>query len=416
MAETAIETREPQKRPASQAVLAAADAEGAATSLPLGAYEALARSARLPDLVSIARSVAFDAAAARRAEWNHATKVADAATAANLPRTEADTPFGNALKVLESGPEGDAERALAGALLAHAVAEARDEDDERLAGDLLWLATHTAFDATPLLDRALGEDAADLWSAIAGRVKRILEGRGAALGRGEALVGAAALASSDSERARALCRELEAKTKDVAVARILQAGTTGAGHEFHLEGEAANAPRGPVLTAIYAVTGILFAIHVVRFVARVVLAYRRPAELSLSRDGLRLRSRTQVLGRTLRQQDQVILRAGLSRISREVRYPSAAFYAGLLALAVGSLIGVRALVDGVRAASPSLLILGLVIVALGIAADFVLGSLVPGARGRCRVIFVPRVGAALAMTDVDAARADDVVARVRASH
>lgn len=412
MAETAIETREPQKRPA----ITAPEADAATASLPLGAYEALARSARLPDLVAIARSVVLDAAAARRTEWNHAAKVAEAASAANLPRAEADTPFGNALKVLESGPEGDAERALASALLAHAVAEAREDDDERLAGDLLWLATHTAFDATPLLDRALGEDAADLWSAIAGRVKRILEGRGAALGRGEALVGAAALASSESERARSLCRELEAGTKDTAVARILQAGTASGGSEFHLEGEATNAPRGPFLTFLYAVTGILFVIHVVRFIGRVVLAYRRPAELSLSREGLRLRSRTQVLGRTLRQHDHVILRAGLSRVSREVRYPSAAFYAGLLALAIGSLIGVRALVDGVRAASPSLLLLGLVIIALGIAADFVLGSLIPGTRGRCRVVFVPRVGATLAMTDVDAARADDVVARVRASH
>ncbi|NVL83962.1 hypothetical protein, partial [Escherichia coli] len=71
-----------------------------------------------------------------------------------------------------------------------------------------------------------------------------------------------------------------------------------------------------------------------------------------------------------------------------VRYPRAAFYAGLLALAIGSYVGVRAFVDGVRAASPSLLLTGLVVIALGIGADFVLGSLVPGSRGRVRIAFV----------------------------
>ena len=102
------------------------------------------------------------------------------------------------------------------------------------------------------------------------------------------------------------------------------------------------------------------------------------------------------------------------RITREVRYPRAAFYAGLLALALGSYVGVRAFADGVRAASPSLLLTGLVVIALGIAADFVLGSIVPGARGRVRLAFVPRTGKVLCIADVDAGRADDALARALA--
>ena len=65
----------------------------------------------------------------------------------------------------------------------------------------------------------------------------------------------------------------------------------------------------------------------------------------------------------------------------------------------------------VRAASPSLLLVGLVVVALGVAADFVLGSLLPGTRGRCRIAFVPKSGGALWLGDVDARRADEVLAR-----
>ena len=105
----------------------------------------------------------------------------------------------------------------------------------------------------------------------------------------------------------------------------------------------------------------------------------------------------------------MIVRAGLVRVVREVRYPRAAFYAGLLALAVGSYVGVRAFVDGVRAASPSLLLTGLIVISLGIAADFVLGSLLPGARGRVRVVFVPRAGKSRCVTDVDAQRAHDTL-------
>lgn len=379
-------------------------AESGALGTTLAAYEAVARSARLPDLVSITQTIVTEAAESRRTEWRFTSKVSAAAEEVNLPRAEAETPFGNALKVLESGPEGEAERALASALWAHAIAESRREDEDRLAADILWLAAHTAFDATPLLDRALGDDAADLWEAIAHRVRRILEGKGAALGRGEAIVGCAALAASPTTSR--LASELAGVTKDPVVLRILSAGTGGSSGEVRLEGEATAPPRGPVATTLLALSGILFVMHAVRLVARFALAYRRPSELVLSHDGVRMKTRTQMLGRTLREREHVIVRAGLVRVAREVRYPRAAFYAGLLALAVGSWVGVRALVDGVRAASPSLLLAGLVIVALGIAADFVLGSLVPGSRGRCRVAFVPRSGPTLCIGDVDAARAD----------
>jgi hypothetical protein len=387
---------------------AAAAATAKATGGALGAYEAVATSARLPDLVAITQRVVSEAAEARRSDWSFKQKASAAAEDTKLSRSDAETPYGNALKVLESGPEGEAEAALACALWAHAIAETKRDDDDRVAGDVLWLATHTAFDATPLLDRALGDEADELWKAISDRVKRVAEGRGGTLGRGEAVVGCAALAGSESPVAAKLREDLAKALKDPVLVRVLSTATS-AGGEVRLEGESVPAPRGPVLTTILALTGLLFVISAVRLLMRFALAYRAPAEVSLSGAGVRVKTRTEMLGKVLREREHIIVRSGLVRVVREVRYPRAAFYAGLLALALGSYVGVRALVDGARSASPSLLLVGLLIVVLGIAADFVLGSLLPGARGRCRVSFVPRSGAVLCLGEVDAKRADEVI-------
>jgi len=381
---------------------------------PLGAYEALAKSARLSDLVSVTKNVVGEAARSRKGGPGFGIKVSAAADDVKLERPDAQTPFGNALEVLGRGPEDAAERALAAALWAHAVAETprgNADDEDVVAGDVLWLATHTAFDATSLLDRALGDDAAEIWEAVAARVKRIDQGKGGALGRGEAIVGAAALASSNNTRAKALVAELGDQVKDPVLVRMLGAAAEAGPVEVRLEGEIVAAPRGPIATALLAFTGILFVIHALRLLARLALAYRRPAEVMFTDTGVRLKTRTEMLGRTLREKEHVIVKSGLVRVMREVRYPRLAFYAGLLALAFGSYIGVRAFVDGVRAASPSLLLVGLVIVIVGIAADFVLGSLIPGARGKCRIAFVPRSGRTLCIGDVDVKRADDALAR-----
>jgi hypothetical protein len=222
---------------------------------------------------------------------------------------------------------------------------------------------------------------------------------------------------TDDERAlaSALCAHAVAREPGLA-GRLLpgaQPAAAGAGAMTPLVGELAAAPRGPVATGLLAFTGILFVAHAARLVGRWVLAYRRPAEITLSEDGgVRVHWRTQLLGRTLRDRSVVVPRAGLARATRDVRYPSIALYAGLLALAVGSWVGVAAFVDGVRAASPSLLAWGLAIVALGLAVDFALSSLSPGARGRCRLLVVPRDGSRLCIGDVDTARADAVLARL----
>jgi hypothetical protein len=373
----------------------------------LRAFDALAAHARLSDLVAIVRALATTAAEGRTSPWTNPTKVRALAEEAKLQLDDAATPFGNALAVLERGPEDESERALAKALWAHAVADSppkHPEEHDRVATDVLWLATHTPFDATPLLDRALGDGAVELWTAIADRIRRIDQGRVPSLGRGEALVACAALAESASPAARAQAVKLAGELKDPAMLRIVAARAPAP--EETLDGELATSPRGPFATTALAFTGILFAMHTLRLIARLALAYQRPAEITVSASGIHIHAQTKLLGRVVRERDHVILRSGLARATREVRFPHLPFYAGLLALAIGSYLGVATLIDGARAASPSLLLTGLLIVAAGVLLEMVLGSVQPGLAGRCRVVLLPSRGRTLCVSHLDPTKAD----------
>jgi len=346
------------------------------------AYDALSQHARIVDLGALAHALMTSAAEARRS-GRPSRRVLDLAAERTLTASDAATPFGNALDVLERGPSSPDERALARALAAHALATHRPKDrsEELLAAsDLLWLAVHTPFDALGLIDQALGDDAPRLWTAILETLRGGLAGVLGPLGSGPA------------------------------------ARPEGAGRPAEpLLGEMTPAPRGPLTTALLALTGVLLVAHAARLFGRIALAYKTPAEVALSDDGgVRVRWRVELLGRTLRDRDVLVPRAALGRVAREVRFSGVTLYAGLLALVLGSYVGVSAFVDGVRAASPALLATGLAVVAVGLGLDFVFSCAVPGARGRCRVLFVPRTGRQLCVGDVDQARADSLLGRLGA--
>lgn len=341
------------------------------------AYDALSQHPRIADLGSLAHALMTSAAEGRRS-GRPSKRVVDLAAERTLTRDDAVTPFGNALEVLDRGPTSADERALARALAAHALAGHRpkDRDEEILAAhDLLWLAVHTAFDALGLIDRALGPDAPRLWTAILDALRGGLTGV-----LGPPAPGAGAGPDAPSRP---------------------------------LLGEMAQAPRSPLLTTALALTGVLLVTHAARLFGRIALAYKTPAEVALAEDGgVRVRWRVELLGRTLRDRDVLVPRAALGRAAREVRFSGLALYAGLLALVLGTYVGVAAFVDGVRAASPALLAVGLAIIALGLSLDFVFSCVVPAARGRCRVLLVPRTGRPLCIGDVDQARADDMLGRL----
>ncbi|MDP9035520.1 MAG: hypothetical protein M3O50_12000 [Myxococcota bacterium] len=376
----------------------------------LRAYDSLSNLSRVADLSAIARAVLCGAASARRLPMDR-ERLGVLVSELHLSRDEAITPFGNALDVLDRGPEDEGERALASALAARALGTpANGSDPTSDAAEMLWLAAHTAFDATGLVDVALGANASAIWDAVSDQIRQVDRGTLPATRRGEALAGALALGASRLPNASAHAATLAAEVRDPKLVRALR-GSANAGMGVTIAGELTPPPLSAALTIVSAAAGVLLATRLARATAKVVLAYKMPAEVVRSEDGgVRVRWRVEVLGRVIREHDVVLPRAGILRVVREVRYPRAGMYSGLLALAIGSYVGVGTCADGLRAASPSLLGWGLLVCAVGLALDFALGSLVTGARGRCRVLFVPRAGATLCLTVSDLSRADAFVA------
>ena len=359
---------------------------------PKAAFEAL-RDVPKPDaLAELARAAVIDGATG--------DAVRDKAKDLGLASSDGETPFGDAVAVLARGPEDDAERSLARALGALACASA----GEGIVTDalLVKLAAKSAFDPSLLLDGALGDRADALFEALGNHARK-------PDARQDAIVACAVLLASKRPVAK---REVAAiatsKNVDPLVAAI--AASLAAAPETRIAGELVPAPRNPALTILLGLTGILFVASAVRLLMRLVLAYRCPAEVSTSSVGVRIRARTELLGRTLRDREIVIGAGGLARVVREVRFPRLGLYVGLLALAVGTYIGIGALADGVRAASPSLLLWGVIFVAVGIALDFALSSIRFGAKGKCRLVLAPRKGRVVCIGGVDPQRADAALA------
>lgn len=420
---------------------------------PYAVLDEIAGHLRGDDLARLVHTAAFAAADERRPRLEDGlTELVDRA---GLSPTDGDTRYGNVIRALEQGTGagvGSATRVLLATLLARGVALSPPEGEEaegRIAETLVWLATYAALDALPALDGAMADRAQGLWKAIGALIRRADEGALPHLGRAGALVAAAALRGSSSPVARAETAALVDEVRDpvlrsllrdasAAAKRSSRASMTGGDERVEpedtdapedapgedadarrsslasarLDGELVPAPRGPVPLVLLAVTGILLVQQLARLAGRFLLRYRRPAALEVSAKGVTVWTRTELFGRTIKEQETYIPVEALLRATREVRYPRLGLYAGLIALGAGTYLGVSLFVDGARAGSPELLGMGALVFALGAALEFGLSHLAAGSRGRCRVVLVPRKGPALALGGLDRALADVAIGKL----
>jgi hypothetical protein len=395
--------------------------------------DALSDHTREGDLARLVHTLAFAAYDEKRPVLSDG--LGEAMDRLGLAPADLDTRAGHVGGALEAGLAARSEsRTLLGALLGRGVALSAPEGlsaDLQVAEALVWLAAYAGADALPYLDAVLPGRSEGLWRAIADVIERADDGALPAIGRAGAVVGAAGLASSSTAVATAVSKMVSAKVKDPAVRALLvtmgpqtvpspsapRSTDPGGGTSEPagaLAGEMAPGPHGPVAFTLLAVTGLLFVARAARLAGRFIVRYRAPAELVVADGGVTVKSRTELLGRTLREHETHIPRGSLLLVRREIRYPRLPLYAGLFALALGSYLGVSVFVDGVRAGSPDLLGLGALIFAIGVALDFALAHLVPALGGRCRVLVVPRKGRAMAVTGLDPNLAEAAIRKLQA--
>lgn len=168
-------------------------------------------------------------------------------------------------------------------------------------------------------------------------------------------------------------------------------------------------------TVVLAVSGVLLLLRVMHLFARYALRRRAHAVLTLGAEGFQLDTETTVLGRTVAQRQQLVPLHNLSRLERLTRYPRLGFYAGLVALASGSYLGMQLVIEGLRGASTSLelLLLGPLLIALGAGLDLLLLTLSDGARGQCRLQVQTRDGRGFEIRGLDPPLLDALLAGLK---
>jgi hypothetical protein len=182
-----------------------------------------------------------------------------------------------------------------------------------------------------------------------------------------------------------------------------------------LRGELSVRRRGGWAVTLLGLSGLLLFKRSLDLVLRWVFGRRRLAFIEFDPAGLSIRVRRLLLGRTVGEEHSVLPFDGLTSISRDVRYAGAPLYLGLIALILGTALGFGLLLDGVVAgASPSAIVTGLGLIALGVALDFAATSLTDSARGRCRLVIHTQKGPTWTIRGLEPVLVDRLLSRLEA--
>lgn len=373
---------------------------------------ALREHAQSERLCQRATDVCVSAAKAKRADWLGARTVAlDATPLTALTPTEAETPFGNLLGVLDRGAQTPVEWSLLGAALALSVArqwptlraaEGPSTQERELLANVAWLAANTGCNAWTFL--ALDETASEgpLWHYV----DECLDGFGAA----EQLALAVGLMEGGSEPALQLKANWLERTGNPSLVSLLETGTTS----DWLVGHVRRGPRPGWVWALQALSGYLLVKAMVGLFTRYVLWSRQEARVRVSPRGLEVISRQHLLGKPFKERRELIPLSELRELSRETRYRGMLLYVGLACLLVGSFLGTGLLLDGLRVpgTSPSLLTVGLGLLVVGVGVDFWLSRWTTVVQGRGTLRVQPQRGRGYLISELDASGPEELVERV----
>lgn len=304
------------------------------------------------------------------------------------------------LSVLETGARASDELDTLTVLVVLGVAsnwpnEHRDRIE--LARLLLWLESYSGMRCLTAAMAVLDSDRQRQFATV---LLDLLEQPGSALSNVEVAIGRAWLCSGAVDGSNDL------KQRAALLPSISPPGPSGA--EQSLTGDLGPRPRHPAVLALLAITGILLLARAARGLGRLALRRRTPTSVWISDRGVELFLRQEMLGRVVRERRVFVPLDEIRSVEREVRFPRFGLYSGLVALALGTFLGTRLFVDGLRVAGLSfpLMGIGLASVALGIALDVVFSGIGDTLRGHCRLIVNPRRGSGWAIGALDPSGVD----------
>jgi len=305
-------------------------------------------------------------------------------------------PAGKPLEVLRSGARDVSERALVSALLARHIETvlARRDGVHALRGmlpSLDWLEFLGLYPPYTAARYVLDDDTRTRFEDIA----------------------RAAPVDAPTEAVAAALRALRGATPTAAPAVVARSVPPPAGGEagvpVSVAGELEGVARtrlGRILRTLSGLGGVLGA---VRAVLRVVFVLRSPATVTLDGDVLRVKGHTELLGRMLRAYEHHFPLDTLTEVRREERFPRLPVAASVVALAVGSIVGARLVIEGAGAVYFPLVGLGLGLLAAGLFFDWLMRALFPGLKGRTRLGLRAGDSRALELTELPIAELDRLI-------
>jgi len=142
-------------------------------------------------------------------------------------------------------------------------------------------------------------------------------------------------------------------------------------------------------------------------IGQYVLGLKKDARLELTQSGLEIKGKVALLGKQLKDRQRgVPHRRSGGGGARPFATPVFLSTQASLRCSSAPTPGVSFVSWGVQSASPRLLGYGILALVLGVVVDFVLVSLLPGARGRCRMVVTPKSGQQVCVAGLDIQGAD----------
>ena len=318
--------------------------------------------------------------------------------------------------LLQRGPTSDQDHALARAVAALALAEAvraaRDLDD--LARETLLLARDTPWDATGLVDAALGPSAEALWLAVVARLRTLVDRADPAAIRAELLVGATALIRSLHPAAIDGFVRLAVEVRDPAVRSVLQLGTATQAPVV-VEGALKPAPPGFFLRIVLIITGVTLARAAWRTFEHLALGRRRTALVEW-RSGRVLVVRTEAIGGRIRSKTTTTLAPeAIARIDWAGERTGLLGGLFVALTAAGTFAGVFFAIVGARLQVASFFSGGVAIAGLALLLDHAPLRLFGALVGTGRLTVTPRQGEPIVVDVRNATAVDELLRRWSAS-